>query len=316
MKLLKTMNRIPGGIILTPMLCTALLRTFCPAVLEVGGITTKLFTSYATQVFIGALLFLAGSQFRVKDVPKAMGRGGVLLLGKVIIAVVLTAVYLRLFGQAGVLGVSALAFCVVAVSLNPGTFLAVATVHGDELDPPGFGLYNLMVAPSVPAVVLGVLDGAAFDYMSVITTLIPFLLGMLLGNLDGELRTLFGGATRPVLFFAGCTFGSAVDLTAAVQTGVSGVLLSLVYIVFCCFGLLFVDKVILRQSGYAAASLSCVAGASVSIPVIVGQMLPQYAPYGEAAAAQVACCVVITTVFSSIFTRWVLKRWGGAKEKT
>jgi len=157
---------------------------------------------------------------------------------------------------------------------------------------------------------LGVLDGAPFDYMSIITTLIPFLLGMLLGNLDGDLRTLFGGATRPVLFFAGCTFGAAVDLTAAVRTGLSGLLLSLVYIVCCCFGLLLVDKLILKQPGYAASSLSCVAGASVSMPVIVGQMLPQYAPYAETATAQVACCVVITTVFSCLFTRWGLKKWG------
>ena len=313
MKLLEKIDRIPGGIILVPMLCTALVNTVFPNALQVGGITTKLFSTYGTQVFIGALLFLAGSQFRVRDVKKALSRGGVLLLSKIVIAVVLTVAFLRLFGQSGFLGISALAFCIVMQSLNPGTFLAVATAHGDELDPPGFGLYNLVVAPSVPAVVLGVLDGAAFDYMSIITTLIPFLLGMLLGNLDGDLRTLFGGATRPMLFFAGCDFGAAVDLLAAVRTGLSGLVLSLIYIVCCCFGLLLVDRKILRQPGYASASLSCVAGASVSMPVLVAQTLPQYADYAENATAQVACCVVITTVFSCFFTRFVLKKWGGAK---
>lgn len=310
MNILEKIDKIPGGIILTPMLCTAIINTVWPQALLVGGVTTKLFSTYGTQVFIGALLFLAGSQFSVRDVPGAMKRGGVLLLGKILIAVVLTTIYLRLFGPDGVMGISVLAFCITVISLNPGTFLAVASAHGDSIDPPGFGLYNLVVVPTVPALILGVLDGAAFDYMGIITTLVPFLLGMLLGNLDPELKKLFGGATRPMLFFAGCNFGAAVDLMAAVRTGMSGLLLSLIYIVCCALGLLLVDKLVLRQPGYAAASLSCVAGASVSMPAIVGEILPQYAVYAEAATAQIACGVVITTVFSCFFTKWVLKQFG------
>ena len=99
MKILERIDKIPGGIILTPMLCTAIINTVCPQALQVGGVTTKLFSGYATQVFIGALLFLAGSQLSVRDVPGALKRGGVLLLGKIVIAVALTMVYLRLFGE-------------------------------------------------------------------------------------------------------------------------------------------------------------------------------------------------------------------------
>lgn len=314
MKLLNKIDRIPGGIILVPMLCTALINTVFPEALQVGGITTKLFSTYGTQVFIGALLFLAGAQFRVRDVPKALCRGGILLLGKVIIAVCLTVCFLRFFGQSGVLGISALAFCIAMLSLNPGTFLAVASEHGDSIDPPGFGLYNLVVVPAVPAVVLGVLDDAAFDYMGIVTTLVPFLLGMLLGNLDEDLRKLFAGATRPMLFFAGCDFGAAVNLLDAVRSGLSGLVLSGIYILCCGFGLLLVDRKLLRQPGYASASLSCIAGASVSMPPLVAEVLPQYAPYVESATAQIACGVVLTTVFSCFFTQWVLKRWGGAAE--
>lgn len=312
MKILEKIDKIPGGIILTPMLCTAIINTVCPQALLVGGVTTKLFSTYGTQVFIGALLFLAGSQLSVKDVPGALKRGGVLLLGKVLIAVVLTMIYLRLFEAEGILGIPVLAFCITVISLNPGTFLAVASAHGDSIDPPGFGLYNLVVVPTVPALILGVLDGAAFDYMGIVTTMVPFLLGMLLGNLDPDLKKLFGGAIRPMLFFAGCNFGAAVDLLAAVRTGLSGIALSLIYILFCALGLLLVDKLVLRQPGYAAASLSCVAGASVSMPAIVGEILPQYAPYAQTATAQIACAVVITTVFSCFFTKWVLHRYGEA----
>ena len=313
MNILKKIDKIPGGIILVPMLCTAIINTLCPEALQIGVITPPLLSPSGPPVFIGVLLFLAGSQFQVKDIPAAMGRGGVLLLAKILIAVGLTFCYLRLFGTDGALGISVLAFCITVISLNPGTFLAVATVYGDSVDPPGFGLYNLVVAPTIPAVILGVLDGAAFDYMAIVTTLVPFLLGMLLGNLDPELKGLFAGATRPVLFFAGCDFGAAVDLVSAVKTGVSGLALSGIYIVFCLGLMLLVDKLILRQPGYAAASLSCVAGASVSMPPIVAELLPQYAPYVESAMAQIACGVVFTTVFSCFFTKWVLKRFGDAR---
>ena len=307
-KILKTIDRIPGGIILVPMLAAALVRTFLPGALEVGGVTTKLFSTYGTQVFIGVLLFLSGSQFRVQDAGKALKRGGILLVGKILIGVILTMMYQRLFGLDGILGISTLALCVASLSLNPGIFLAVVTKHGDQYDPPGFGLFNLLAAPSAAIVTLGMLGGARFDYMSVITTLFPFLLGMLFGNLDEDMRAMFGAAVRPVLFFAGTNFGAAVDLFAVVRTGISGLALSIIYAVVCGGLLYLIDRAVLRQPGYASVSLSCVAGAAVSFPAAVGQALPEYSAYVESATAQVACAVVITTVLSCLATRWVLRR--------
>lgn len=307
MKILKTIDKLPGGIILVPMLCSALVNTFAPGLLQVGGVTTKLFSTYGTQVFIGALLFLAGSQLSVKDVGKALKRGGVLLLGRILIGVILTALYMSLWGAEGILGIPALAFCIVVLSVNPGVFLAVVNQHGDEIDPPGFGLFNLLSVPTVPLVVLGVLDGGRFDYMSIITTLFPFFFGMLLGNLDKDMKQLFSGATKPVLFFAGFNFGAGVDLFAVIGTGASGIALSLVYIIFGAFVLVLIDRLILRRPGYAAASLSAVAGAAVSMPQIIGEALPQYAPFAATSTALVACCVVLTTIFNAFFTKWIIQ---------
>ncbi len=75
------------------------------------------------------------------------------------------------------------------------------------------------------------------------------------------------------------------------------------------------DRKILRRPGYASASLSCVAGASVSMPPLVAAALAGYASYADTATAQVACCVVITTIFSCFFTRWVLKHHGDAPDR-
>lgn len=308
MKILKTMDKLPGGIILVPMLFSALVNTFAPGLLQAGGVTTKLFSTYGTQVFIGALLFLSGSQLAFCDFGKAMKRGGVLLIGKILIGVLLTALYIALFGSEGVFGIPSLAFCIVVFSVNPGVYLAVVNQYGDELDPPGFGLFNLLSVPTVPLVVLGVLDGGAFDYMSIITTLFPFFFGMLLGNLDTDMKQLFSGATRPILFFAGFNFGAGVNLLAVIGTGMAGLLLSAAYLMSSGFGLLLIDRFVLRRPGYAAASLSAVAGAAVSIPAIIGETLPRYAVFADSATALVACCVVLTTIFNGFFTKWVLNR--------
>lgn len=310
MKILKFLDRIPGGIILIPMLVTALINTFCPAVLQAGGITTKLFSGYATQSFIGVLLFLAGSQLSVKDVGSAFKRGGVLLLTRIILAVIVSVAFLKIFGTDGILGISAMTVCVFMCSLNPGTFLATAAQHGDKFDMPAFGLYNLMVVPAIPTIILGMAEGAPFDYMSLITTIAPFVIGMLLGNLDPEMKQLFSTATRPMLFFLGFTFGANVDLIGAAKNLPIGLLISAVYCVIFMTILLFVDRKILRQPGYASISSCSIAGASIAMPPVIAQALPQYADHVASATAQIACAVLITTVLCVFATNFVLKKFG------
>lgn len=308
MKLLEKIEKIPGGIVLVPMTITAVIHTFLPELLAVGGITTALFSDYAVMTFIGILLFLAGSQLQVRTVPAALMRGGVLLLVKLALAVALTLGYGALFGSNGIAGVSLLAFCITVCSLNPGTFLAVAAEHGDEVDIPGFAFYNLIVVPAVPALILGAAGGTAMDWMGILTTLIPFLLGMLLGNLDPDFRALFATTARPVLFFAGFTFGASVDLLAAARCGGAGFLLTGLYLLICATILYFTDRLVLKQPGYASVSLSCVSPASVSMPTIVAAVLPQFEPYASAATAQIAATVVLTTVVCTLLTRQVLRR--------
>lgn len=310
MKILKFLDRIPGGIILVPMLVTALINTFCPAVLQAGGITTKLFSGYATQSFIGVLLFLAGSQLAVRDVGAAFKRGGVLLLARILIAVIVSVAYLKAFGTDGILGVSAMTVCVFMCSLNPGTFLATAAQHGDKYDMPAFGLYNLMVVPAVPTIILGMAEGAPFDYMSLITTIAPFVLGMILGNLDPDMKQLFSTATRPMLFFLGFTFGANVDLIGAARNLPIGLLISAVYCVIYMTLLLLVDRKVLRQPGYGSMSTCSIAGASIAMPPVIVQTLPQYADHVAAATAQIACAVLITTVLCVFATNFVLKKYG------
>ena len=51
----------------------------------------------------------------------------------------------------------------------------------------------------------------------------------------------------------------------------------------------------------------------VDMPAAVAAAVPDYAPYVETAAAQIALAVALTSLLTPFICQWVLKRWGGAK---
>ena len=112
--------------------------------------------------------------------------------------------------------------------------------------------------------------------------------------------------SKPVLFFAGFSFGASVDLKTVVQSGFSGLILSLIYIVLITGLFYMVDRFILHEPGFVSISLSSVSPASVSMPAIIAQALPQYEADVVSAAAQIATAAVITVIVSVFITKNVL----------
>jgi 2-keto-3-deoxygluconate permease len=56
-----TMGRIPGGLMILPLLLGVLFNTFAPQTLEIGSFTTALFKDGALAL-IGLLIFATGAQ--------------------------------------------------------------------------------------------------------------------------------------------------------------------------------------------------------------------------------------------------------------
>ena len=105
----KFLTKVPAGMMVIPLLLGSVLATLCPQVLEIGGLTTALFSSAGTNTLLGVLLFSMGTTLQVRDMPKVLKRGGVLLLSKFAIGAVLGSLVGKIFGDAGFLGLSALA---------------------------------------------------------------------------------------------------------------------------------------------------------------------------------------------------------------
>lgn len=308
------MNAIAGGIVIVPMLLVSAVCTIAPKLLNPGGFTSAFFSPDSTPFIISVLLFIAGTQLDIHEMGPALKRGGLLSLTRILIGVLVEVIVLAAAGPKGFLGVSALALVIGLVSCNPGVYMAVCQEHGDRYDIPGFGIMNLVPVPAIPVIMFGFAAGAGVDYMSLVTTIIPFLLGMLCGNIDSEFTGLVKGATPVFLLFMGITCGATMNwLTLFSQLG-GGILLTVLYFVISLPIMLFVDRVILKRPGYAAASMTSMSPVSIIMPAAVAAAVPEYAPYVETASAQIALAVALTSLATPFICQWVLKKWGGAPQ--
>src|ERR1041384_8299384 len=107
MRLLRAVNRVPGGLMVVPLFIGMTINTFAPNLLKIGGFTEALSgAGYATV--LGMYLFTVGTKMTVRAAPRMMLRGGGILAAKVGIATAFAIAVARLF-DGSVLGRSHLA---------------------------------------------------------------------------------------------------------------------------------------------------------------------------------------------------------------
>jgi 2-keto-3-deoxygluconate permease len=310
---MRFMNKIPGGAYLVPMLFMSLVATIAPGFINMGGFTSALFSSESTNFVIAVLIFIAGVQFDIRDFVPAMKRGGALSLARILIGVLVEVIVLKIFGTDGFLGVSALAIVITMVSCNPGVYLAVSQEYGDKYDIPGFGIMNLVPVPAIPILMLGFAAGVSVDYMSLVTTIIPFILGMIFGNLDKELGQTFAMATPVFTIALGLTCGASMNWVELIGQIGGGVLLTVIYFVISIPWMLLVDKGLLRRPGYAAVSMTSMSGVSIIMPAAVAAAIPAYEGYAVAAAAQIGLAVALTDIISPFLINMAIAKWGSSE---
>lgn len=302
------LNMIAGGIVIVPMLAMSVVCTVAPGILNPGGFTSAFFSSDNTPFIISVLLFIAGTQLDIHEMGPALKRGGILSLTRILIGIAAQLIVLATVGPKGFFGIPALALVIGLLSCNPGVYMAVCQEHGDRFDIPGFGIMNIVPVPAIPVIMFGFAAGAGVDYMSLVTTIIPFFLGMICGNIDHSFTAMVSGATPVFLLFMGISCGVTMNWkTLFFQLG-GGVLLTVIYFVISLPILLFVDRALLKRPGYAAASMTSMSPVSIIMPAAVAAAVPEYAPYAETAAAQIALAVALTSLATPFICQWVLKK--------
>lgn len=297
--MLNAIKKFPAGTFLVPMLTSAFIYTFWPNLFQIGGLTEHIFGGAGTNGIIGAICFCSGTGIDLKKIGYALKRQGVLLVAKFIVGgASLSLLFISLFGQAGVLGISALAFTITICLINPAVYLSLMQQFGNEQDTAVYGITGLFSIAAVPMIVYGIASGGSMDWMPVISTLIPMAAGVAFGNLDPEFRTFFMPALPALTFLMGWNLGYGLNLIESLRAGGGGIILALLFYAINV-SMLVIDKFVLKNDGAVGATFMTVAGLSVSTAAILGSIYPDVlSEYVTAAASQVLLVVVITSVIT------------------
>lgn len=306
MKIKLAIEKIPGGMMVVPLVIGALLNTFTPQTLAIGGFTSALFKNGASPL-IGAFLFCMGAGISFKAAPRALLQGGAITLTKLLVAVLLGLAVEWGFGADGILGLSGLAIIAAMSNSNGGLYAALVGEFGNERDVGAISILSLNDGPFFTMIALGAAGMANIPLMALVAIMVPLLGGMLLGNLDPAMREfLTKGGPLLIPFFA-FALGANIDLDMLIKGGFSGILLGVLTTLVGGFFTIRVDKLV-GGSGVAGAAASSTAGNAVATPLAIASADPALTQIAAAAAPLIAASVITTAILTPVLTSWVVKR--------
>lgn len=305
--ILKFLRKVPAGMMIVPLLIGSFMNTFFPEALKIGSFTTATFSSAGAATAMGIQLFCLGTTLQLADMPKVVKRGGILLVSKFIIGAAIGIAVGKIFGFAGVLGLTTLAIISAVTNSNGSVYLALMKTYGDTTDCAAMALLALNDGPLLTLIALGASGLANVPFMALVATVIPIIVGMIIGNLDKSMRDFMAPAGDILIPFVGFTLGAGINLSNVLKGGVPGVVLGLISVFVGGAFIVFCDRVIGRRPGYAVATT---AGNAVAVPAAVGIIDPAWAPYVGEATTQVAAAVVVTAILAPLMTNYWAKKYG------
>ena len=253
-----------------------------------------------------------GSTVAFDAMPRVMGRGGALLGTKVLVGVIAGVVLGHFLGEQPVTqgwftGISTLAVVAAINDTNGGLYVALMEQLGRPEDAGAYSLMSLESGPFLTMVTLGVAGLAAFPWQTLLGAILPFLTGVILGNLDRDLRKFLGNAAPVLIPFFAFALGATLDLHRVWQAGLLGVALGLAVVLVSGSALLVTDR-LTGGTGVAGIAAGSTAGAAAAVPALVAAANPAYAAAAASATVLVAASVIVTAATVPALTVWWARR--------
>lgn len=154
-------RRFPGDTIVVPMVIGVLLNSFVPQFLEIGSFWTAM-TKNGTAPLVGVFLFFIGASMNIRSTGKAVAKGTVIILTKIVLAVLLGYAAAFLFHD-NIFGLSSLAIIGAAGAANNALYSGIVATMGDDSDKGAVAITDLSVGPIVTMIALS--SGAGIDFV-------------------------------------------------------------------------------------------------------------------------------------------------------
>ncbi len=226
--ILEKMNKVPGGLIIIPLLVAILINTFAPQVLSIGGPTTALF-KVGSSAMMGIFLLIA----EPRSISVRPGCRSIKARCCCFSKCAWPGPWRygpreRCFGPSGFLGISTLALIACLTSSNSSLYIALCSNYGDASDAGAISVFCIKDGPFVTMMVLGVSGLANIPFAALLSMLIPLLIGMLWGNLDERFKQLCAAAQPLVIIIMSFAIGANSSINTVFTAGLSGILLGII----------------------------------------------------------------------------------------
>lgn len=309
-------NKIPGGMMVVPLVLGVIFNTFFPGALTIGSFTTAFFKTGALTL-IALLFFCSGAQITFRTAGVSLYKGLVLNTSKVFFGLIIGIVFARVAGpQAAFLGVTPLAMISAMSNSNGGLYTALASKYGDETDVGAIAVLSSNDGPFFEMMFMGIAGVATIPLMTLVAVVVPIFAGMLLGNLDEKFREFL----KPGMFIAIFTFsfplGAGLSFQTVIKAGLPGILLGVMTLIVTGVPSYFVYKWLVprksRKTSAVGAGVGTTAGNAIATPAAIAAVDPSWLPFAEKATVQVAAAIIVTAILVpflvDFFYRWELKR--------
>ncbi|MDR1827448.1 MAG: 2-keto-3-deoxygluconate permease [Methylobacteriaceae bacterium] len=314
MKILASINKIPGGIMVVPLLLGALMNTLFPnAFTSIGGLTAATFSKAAANTVIGVTLVCIGSQISLKASPQILKRGLTLTLAKFLAGFIPAVLVGQLIGPEGLLGITPFMLIAAVTNSNGGLYFGLVSQYGDDIDGGVWAVISINDGPFLTLVGMGLGGLANIPAWALLSTIIPLAVGFILGNLDEDIAKLLKPGGYMLIPFFAFPLGCTLSFQTIVSAGATGILLGVCCVALTMLFCISTDKFILGRPGYAGAALSTTAGNAAATPAVLATADPTLQALVGPTTAAIAASVVVTAILAPIVTTWAVKMWGSPK---